>query len=508
MDVVFVKLLKLSSKLGNECGSIQPSILRAYPECTYCRTHPCHCTGNVSLSIFADTERAICLATFTRLKHSDYLMTPDWKELYAQRCVSANEAVRRGIKSGDQIVLGHAAAVPESIVKALYEEREALQGLKTFHLLYLGKPWHLQREMQAHLAPYINFLEKNSREAYAEHRAEYLPCHFHEIPGLFERGIYRVDVAVIQVSRPNEAGYCSFGISNDYTKPAADRAAVVIAEVNAQMPFVGGDNFIHVRDLDYIVEVDRPLITLPPATIGDKELQIARYCADLVRDGDTLQLGIGAIPDAVLQCLEDRRDLGIHTEMFTDGVMKLARSGQITGARKTLHPGKIVTTFVMGSQELYDFLDHNDMIEIYPVSHTNDPYVIGQNDHLVSINSCLEIDLTGQVASEAIGQNQFSGTGGQVDFLRGARRSRGGRSILAFRSTAQGDTISRIVPYLTEGANVTAGRNEVDYIITEYGCVHLYGLSLRERAEALISIAHPKFRPMLEQALRKRFYDK
>lgn len=433
-------------------------------------------------------------------------MTTEWKDSYASKCVPAVEAVRRGVKHGDHIVLGHAAAAPDSIVKALYDLREEFKDLKTFHLLYLGEPWHLTPEMSSTVKPYINFLDKNSRIAYREHRADFIPCHFHEVPTLFTSGAFPVDVAMIQISRPNAEGYCSFGISNDYTKAAANQARVVIAEVNRQMPFIGGDNLIHIDELSYIVEVDRPLIALPPATIGEVELKIASYCAELVQDGDTLQLGIGAIPDAVLQCLKDRKDLGIHTEMFTDGVMHLARSGQINGARKTLHPGKIVTTFVMGSQELYEFLDNNDTIEIYPVSYTNDPYVVGQNDRLISINSCLEVDLTGQVASEAIGINQFSGTGGQVDFLRGAKRSKGGCSILAFRSTAQNDTISRIVPMFGEGSNVTAGRNEVDYIITEYGRVRLRGLSIRERAEALVSVAHPKFRPMLEAAIRQRFY--
>lgn len=433
-------------------------------------------------------------------------MTADWKAIYAQRLTTPEQAVERGITSGDKIVLGHAAAAPDSIVKALYDMRERYKDLRTFHLLYLGEPWHLRPEMHAHLKPYVNFLDKNSRTAYREYRTDFVPCHFHEVPNLLTSGLYPVDVAIVQLSRPNEEGYCSFGISNDYTKTAAEQARVVIAEINEKMPTLGGDNFIHVSKLDYIVEVDRPLIALPAAAIGEVEQTIARYCAELVKDGDTLQLGIGAIPDAVLHQLTDRKDLGIHTEMFTDGVMHLMRQGQINGSRKTLHPGKVVTTFIMGSQELYDYIDGNDMVELYPVNHTNDPYVVGQNDNLVSINSCLEIDLTGQVASEAIGQNQFSGTGGQVDFLRGARRSKGGRSILAFRSTAQNDTISRIVPAFVEGANVTAGRNEVDYIITEYGRVRLSGLSLRERAEALASIAHPKFRPMLEEAIRKRFY--
>lgn len=433
-------------------------------------------------------------------------MTDNWKSIYAERCTTAREAVIAGIKSGDKLVLGHSVATPDAVMEALYQERERFEGLTTFHLLYLGEAYHLRPEMQAHLKPYTNFVDKVSRPAVADNRVEFVPCHFHEVPSLFSTGIYSVDVAIVQVSPPNEQGYCSFGIVNDYTKSAAQAAKVVIAEVNKQMPRIeGGDNLIHVSDINHIVEVDRPLVAVPPAKVGDLELKIGAYCAELIQDGATLQLGIGAIPDAVLQCVDDRKDLGIHTEMFTDGVMHLMRSGHINGKRKTLNPGKVVTTFVMGSQELYEFLDGHPDVEIYPVSYTNDPYIIGQNDNIVSINSCLEIDLTGQVASEAIGLQQFSGTGGQVDFLRGAKRSKGGCSILAFRSTAQNDQISRIVPTLAEGTTVTTGRNEVDYIVTEYGRVRLRGLSLPERAKALCSIAHPKFRPSLEAAIKERW---
>ncbi len=432
-------------------------------------------------------------------------MANNWKSIYDERVVSAHDAVSRGIRSGDSLVLGHCAATVDEVMRALYEQREQFTDLKCFHMLYFGEDYHLRPEMAPHLTVYTNFVDKYSRPAVSEHRAEFLPCHFHEVPEMFTSGLYPVDVAIIQVSRPDEQGYCSFGISNDYTGPAARAARTVIAEVNARMPYIGGESLIHVSELDFIVEVDRPLVAVPPAKIGEAEREIARHCAEIIHDGDTLQLGIGAIPDAVLGCLSEHRDLGIHTEMFTDGVMHMLRSGHITGAKKSLHPHKVVTTLIMGSQELYEFLDHNETIESYPVSYTNDPYVVGQNDNLVSINSCLAIDLTGQVASESIGLQQFSGTGGQVDFLRGAKRSRGGRSILAFRSTAQGDSISRIIPMHEEGANITAGRNEVDYIVTEYGRVHLRGLSLRERAEALCSIAHPKFRPMLLEAIHERF---
>lgn len=425
-------------------------------------------------------------------------MSKDWKELYQAKLTSPEEAISRGVRSGDSLVFGHCVATPDSLVKALYDLREQYRDLKSFHMLYFSEPYHLRPEMQAHLRPYSNFLDKYSRPAYREGRLDFIPCHFHEVPALFTEGIYRVDVALVHLSAPNADGYCSFGVSNDYTKVATECARVVIAELNPRMPFIGGDNLIHISDIDYIVEVDRPLLAVPPAPVGEVELQIGRLCAELIPDGATLQLGIGAIPDAVLSCLRDRQDLGIHTEMFTDGVMHLMRSGQINGKQKTLNPNKVISTLIMGSQELYTFLDNNPDVEMYPVSYTNDPNIIGQNDHMVSINSCLAIDLTGQVASEAIGTQQFSGSGGQVDFLRGAKRSRGGVSILAFRSTAQRDEVSRIVPKMGEGYNITAGRNEIDYIVTEYGCVRLRGLSLKERARALCSIAHPKFRSQLE----------
>lgn len=428
-----------------------------------------------------------------------------WKEIYQAKLTTADNAIKQGIKSGDYIVLGHCVAAPDSLMEALYNAREAYSDLKTFQMLYFGEPYHLRPEMRPHLKVYLNYLDPKSRQAYAEHKAEFIPCHFHEVPELIRSGMYPVDVALVQLSRPNEEGFCSFGVSNDYTKTAADVAPVVIAEVNKQMPFIGGDNLIHISQLDYIVEVDRPLVAVPPAEVGEAELAIGRHCAALIKDGSTLQLGIGAIPNAVLASLGDRQDLGIHTEMFTDGVMQLMRSGQINGSRKTLHPHKVVSTLIMGSEELYRFLDNNSDVEMYPVSYTNDPFVVAQNDNMVSINSCIEMDLTGQAASESIGLKQFSGTGGQVDFLRGAKRSKGGVSILAFRSTAQGDSISRIVPQLEAGSNITANRNDVDYVVTEYGCVRLRGKSLVERAKALCSIAHPKFRPELEAAIRTRF---
>lgn len=292
-------------------------------------------------------------------------------------------------------------------------------------MLCLGKGDYLAEEMIGHFRHNAIFVGGNSRQAVKENRADYTPCFFNEVPKLFKEGHIAVDCALIQVSEPNEEGFCSFGLSTDYTKPAAESASLVIAEMNKQMPVVYGDNYIHVDDLDFIVETDTALHELTPPKIGELEQQIGENCAKLIEDGSTLQLGIGAIPDAVLMFLKDKKNLGIHTEMFSDGILDLVESGVINNSKKTLHPGKMISTFLMGSKRLYDFVDRNPMVELYPVDYVNNPAVIMKNDQLVSINSCIQVDLMGQVASESIGLSQFSGVGGQVDYVRGASMSKG-----------------------------------------------------------------------------------
>ncbi len=428
-----------------------------------------------------------------------------WQELYQQRVCSADEAVLKTLKLGTKVVFGHAAGAPARFSQAMHRQREKLEDITVFHMLYFGDAPHLLPEMRPHVHPTLNFLEGNSRPAYCDRRVDFIPCHFHEVPELFRQGFFPLDVAVVQVSAPNAEGYCSFGVACDYTKAAAECAPVVVAEVNKQMPFIGGENLIHVSKLHHIIEVDEPIAEVLPPAISDVELKIGQNCASLIKDGDTLQLGIGGIPDAVLRALEGHKDLGIHTEMFTDGVMRMIRKGVINGSKKTLHPGKVVTSLIFGSKELYDFVNNNPMIECYPVDYTNSADIIGKNDNMVSINSCLEMDLMGQAASESIGYEQFSGSGGQVDFFRGAKRSKGGISIMAIPSTAKKGTESRIVPLLKEGTCVTTGRNEVDYVVTEYGVARLRGATLRKRAEALTAIAHPDFRPALEAEVRRRF---
>ncbi|MDO4798922.1 MAG: acetyl-CoA hydrolase/transferase C-terminal domain-containing protein [Bacillota bacterium] len=422
----------------------------------------------------------------------------------AHKVTTAAEAIRH-IKDNDKVVFAHAAAVPQETIKALLDHSADYRNVQIIHMLGLGEGRYALPEYEENFRHNAIFVGANTRKAVEEDRADFTPCFFYEVPRLFRNGSIDVDVAVIQVSAPDENGNCSFGISCDYTKPAAENAKIVIAEVNDQMPYVYGDNFIHLDQIDHIIPCSYPLYELKPGPIGDIEKEIGRHCASLIKDGDTLQLGIGGIPDAVLMFLGDKKDLGIHTEMFSDGALELVKRGCITGAKKTLHPGKMVSTFLMGTKALYDFIDHNKDVELYPVDYVNNPLTIMQNENMISINSCIEVDLMGQVASESIGLRQFSGTGGQVDYVRGASAAKGGKSIIAIPSTAAGGKVSRIVPFLKEGTAVTTTRNDVDYIITEYGIAHLRGKTLRERAKALVAIAHPDHRPMLEEEFKKRF---
>ncbi|MBR8774127.1 putative butyrate:acetyl-CoA coenzyme A-transferase [Porphyromonas levii] len=429
----------------------------------------------------------------------------DWNNLDNVPQVTAEEAVAH-IKDNDLVVVAHAAGAPQLCVDALINNYEAYHNVRVFHMLTLGKGICNAPEMEGHLHHITNFIGGNMRQAMKEGRVDFFSGYFSEVPSLMAPGeLLDPDVALIQVSYPNEEGYCSYGVSCDYTKPAAQNAKIVIAEMNRQMPFVGGDNLIHISKINYIVKADYPLHTIAPTEIKEVEEAIGKNCAQLVKDGDTLQLGIGAIPDAVLLFLKDKKDLGIHSEMVSDGILELVNAGVINGSRKQINPGKIVATFLMGTQALYDFVNGNDSVEMYPVDYVNDPFVIAQNDNVVSINSCVEVDLMGQVVSESIGLRQISGPGGQVDFVRGAARSKGGRSIIAMPSTASRGASSRIVPLIAEGAAVTTPRNDVDYIVTEYGIAKLKGKTLRERAKALIAIAHPQFRAELEAAYAERF---
>jgi len=422
----------------------------------------------------------------------------------------------KAIKSGNRVVIGHAYGQPQHLVKAMVANKNAYENVEIVHMVSLSPAPYCSQEMRKHFIHNSFFVGVNSREAVNQGRAKYTPCFFHELPKLFADRVLPVDVTMCQLSPPDDEGYCSFGISVDYTKPAAETSKIVIAQINEQMPRTWGDASIHVSKLDYIVERNEPLLELGSEKIGaagiekeqyvakiTAEMDIGRFCAELIEDGACLQLGIGAIPDAVLPFLEEKKDLGIHSEMFSDGAIELINKGVINGARKNINRGKLVASFLMGTKKLYDFVNENPLLEMHPVNYTNDPYIIGQNDKVVSINSCLQVDLLGQVASDTIGLQQFSGVGGQVDFVRGAARSKAGKSILAFPSTAGGGKYSRIVPRIDPGAVVTTSRCDVHYIVTEYGIANLRGKSVRERAERLIAIAHPDFRRQLNQELNK-----
>ena len=427
-----------------------------------------------------------------------------WQEAYKSKCMSANEAVRL-IKSGSNVVVGHAAATPSVLVTALVEEKEHFKDLSIIHLLTLGPAPYCEPGLEEHFRAKVFFVGPNTREAVAEGRADYIPSFFYQVPTLFKDETVKVDAALIQVTPPDENGYCNLGLACDYTKPATDLAEVVIAQVNDQMPRIYGDNLIHVDDISAFVEASMPMPEIPEPRISDVEKAIGENCASLIHDGDTLQLGIGSIPDAVLLGLHDKKDLGIHTEMFSDGIIELVNKGVVNGSKKTLKPGIMVATFLMGTKKFYDFIHENPMVEMHPVDYVNNPLVVMQNDNLVSINSCIEVDLMGQVVSEAIGLKQFSGTGGQVDYVRGASMGNNGRSIIAIPSTASKGKLSRIVPLIKEGSAVTTSRNDVHYIVTEYGIAELRGKSLRERARALIEIAHPDFRDELKEEYTRRF---
>jgi len=420
----------------------------------------------------------------------------DWKQEYKNRLCSADEALQV-VKSGDRVVFAHATGEPLDLVDALVARAPELRDVEIVHMVAMGKGEYAKPEYAESFFHNSVFVGASTREAIHAGRGDYVPTHFHEIPNLFLKGYLPPDVVLVHLSPPDKHGFCSFGISVDYTKPASSVAKTVIAQVNPNLPRTHGDSFIHVSQIDRIVESEQPIIELQPPKIGPVEEAIGKNIAELVNDGDCLQLGIGGIPDAVLLFLHGKKDLGIHTEMFSEGVVALYNEGVVTNARKTLHRDKRGATFLMGTRRLYDFVDDNPMVNMFPVSYTNDPYVIGSIDNIVSINSAIQVDLMGQVVADTMGFQQFTGIGGQVDFVRGAARSNGGRAIIALPSTAKRGTVSRIVPKISDGAAVTTMRADVDYVVTEYGVAHLKGKSLHQRAKALIDIAHPDFRDQI-----------
>lgn len=424
-----------------------------------------------------------------------------WQDVYKQKLTTAEEAVEH-IKSGNRVVVGHACGSPETLIKAMVANKEAYRDVEIVHMVAMGPSEYCLPENSRHFIHNSLFAGQTTRKAINEGRAVFTPCHFSLIPKLFTEKILPVDVVLCMLSPPDENGFCSFGISVDYTKPAANSSKLIIAEVTPHMPRTLGESFIHVSQIHYLVECDAMPIMMSPPQITAADEAIGHYCAGLIHDGDCLQLGIGAVPDAVLASLKNKRNLGIHTEMFSDGVVDLVNESIVDCSKKNFHPGKMVATFFMGTQKLYQFIHNNPMVEMHSVDYTNNPANIAKNDNMVSINSALEVDLSGQVVADTIGYKQYSGTGGQADFVRGAAWSKGGRSIIALYSTAAEGKISRISPHITEGAAVVTNRADVHYVVTEYGVADLRGKSVRDRAKALIGIAHPDFRNVLKKDFR------
>jgi acyl-CoA hydrolase len=427
----------------------------------------------------------------------------NWLDDYKSKLESPAEAVRR-VASGSNVYYGGNAAIPSALVRALAERAGELSNVVLHHVLLIGDDPLSGPGMEGHFRHNSLFVGPADRAAVNEGRADYMPIFLHQIPRIFIEEKVKLDVAMVMLSPPDEHGFMSLGVETLASKAACRAAKVVVAQVNENMPRVLGDSFVHVSRVDAIVEHTEPLPTLSMKPATPVEQAIGRHVVGLIEPGATIQMGIGGIPDAVYAAIDGPMDLGIHTEMISDGAMRAIERGVVTGQHKTLHPGKAVITFALGSRELYDFLDNNPFIEAHPVEHVNDPFVVSQNENLVAVNSAIEIDLTGQVCSDSIGPRIYSGFGGQVDFIRGAARSKGGKPIIAIPSSARGGETSRIVPFLKQGAGVVTSRADVHYVVTEHGVTNLFGKNLRERAEALIGIADPKFHDELEAAARER----
>ncbi|MCK5688346.1 4-hydroxybutyrate CoA-transferase [Myxococcota bacterium] len=426
-----------------------------------------------------------------------------WATTYRGKLKSADEAVKL-IKSNDRVYYGGNAAIPTVLVNALAKRASDLRNVELMHVLLLGEDPLSAPEMEGHFRHNSLFVGPADRNAVNSGRADYIPIFLHQIPRLFDEGLAPLDVAMVMVSPPDDHGFMSFGIETLATRAVCSNAKKVIVQVNENMPRILGDSFIHVSRIDAVVEHSAPLPELKPHPATDVERKIGEFIRPMIHDGATLQMGIGGIPDAVYGMLDGLKDLGIHTEMLSDGAMMAIENGIATGNKKNLHPGKAVITFALGSKELYGFLDNNPMIEAHPVEHVNDPFIISQNDNLIAINSAIEVDLTGQICADSIGPRIYSGFGGQVDFIRGAARSKGGKPIIAMPATAKGGTQSRIQPFLQHGAGVVTTRADVHYVVTEYGIANLFGKNLRQRAEALIEIAAPQFREELLSAAKER----
>ncbi len=425
-----------------------------------------------------------------------------WETEYKRRLQTADQALEH-VQSGMRVYIQPGCAEPETLVEALMRRGPHVNDVEVVHMMTMGCAPYIAAEMEGHFRHNAMFIGPNVRDAINDGRADYTPINLSEIEDLFESGAMPIDVALLQLSPPDSHGFCSFGIGVDTSLTAAKCARFVIAQINDQMPRTYGDSFIHISDLDAIVESSRPLAEAKRPKSSETHLAIAKNVAGLIDDGAVLQLGIGGIPDAVLPYLCDRKDLGVHSEMISDALIPLIEAGVITGARKNFKPRKIIVGFGLGTKRLFEFVDNNPIFEFHPTAYTNHPMSVARNDNMVAINSALQIDLTGQVCSDSIGNQFYSGIGGQVDFLRGAAYSKGGKPIIAIPSSAKDGKISRIVPMLSPGAGVVTSRGLVRYVVTEFGVAFLHGKSIRERAKALIEIAHPDFRDGLYEYCEK-----
>jgi acetyl-CoA hydrolase len=425
-----------------------------------------------------------------------------WRNNYKSKLTTAEEAVKC-IKSNDTVFVHSCCALPVKLIDAMVERKDELENVTLCHILTIGEAPYSAPGMEKHFRHKAFFIGNNVRKSVNEGRSDFIPVFLSEVPRLLYSGLVPVDVALIQVSPPDEHGFCSFGVAVEAAKPAAGCAKIVVALINKQMPRTLGDCFIHINKIDYCVECDTPIneYKLAKEAANEKEetvfKKIGQNIAEIIEDDSTLQLGIGAIPDAVLASLDGKKHLGVHTEMFSDGIMKLVESGVITNEKKHFHKGKIIASFVLGTQKLFNFINNNPIMEFHPCDYVNDPFHIAKNHKMIAINSALQIDLTGQVCADSIGTKLFSGFGGQLDFMRGASKSIGGKPIIALPSSAKNDTLSRITTTLIPGSGVTTTRGDIHYVVTEYGVAALYGKTVRERTKALINIAHPNFREEL-----------